>query len=246
MVEKNILKRSPVQKPVYVQVVEQIQANIKQGDLNPGDQLLPERDLAENLGVSRTSVRQALAVLEGKGYLNITPRDGAYIKQRSVEDVVEPLTDALFHERRQADHLFEVRCIIETQAACLAAKRRTQADIARLQDLNRQFAADLAEDISLSFDANMAFHIAIVETAKNPILLEIMATILASTIEVYESAREQSLSVAPNPAQFVEEHNQIIQAIIQQDTQLVTHIISNHISSAQQRVESVIAKENEM
>jgi len=56
---RQILKRARSQKPIYSQVVEQIQQLIKNGDLNPGDQLLPERELGETLGVSRTSVRQA-------------------------------------------------------------------------------------------------------------------------------------------------------------------------------------------
>ena len=69
-------KRSTSRKLLYVQVVEQIRHLIKQGELAPGDQLLPERELAEMLKVSRTSVRQALAVLEGMGIIEITPRDG--------------------------------------------------------------------------------------------------------------------------------------------------------------------------
>ncbi|MFN8455253.1 MAG: winged helix-turn-helix domain-containing protein [Anaerolineae bacterium] len=71
------LKRSPTPQPLYLQVVAQIQELIKQGELAPGDQLLSERELAEKLGVSRTSVRKAVAKLEGMGVIAVTPRDGA-------------------------------------------------------------------------------------------------------------------------------------------------------------------------
>src|SRR5688500_4628260 len=66
-------KRVQRHKPVYLQVVEQIQQMIKEGVLAPGDQLLPERELAGKIGVSRTSVRQSLAILDGMGIIEITP-----------------------------------------------------------------------------------------------------------------------------------------------------------------------------
>ena len=62
---------------MYTQVVDQIHHLIRQGELSPGDRLLPERELAETMGVSRTSVRQALGVLEGRGVIEVTPRNGA-------------------------------------------------------------------------------------------------------------------------------------------------------------------------
>jgi len=171
------LKRSTRQKPVYVQVANQIQQLIKDGELVPGDQLLPERELAEQIGVSRTSVRQSLAVLDGMGVIEITPRDGAYVRRKNLEDAVKPLTHVLFQERNQVCHLFEVRQIIENQAVLLAAMRRDAVDLQRLRNLNRQFEADLMNG-DYAFEANTKFHLAIVGAAKNPILTEIMCTLL--------------------------------------------------------------------
>lgn len=235
-------KRKTSRKPVYVQVVEQIRESIKQGELAPGDQLLPERELADHLGVSRTSVRQALAVLEGMGVIEITPRDGAYVRQHSLEGAVESLTQVLFQERSQVDHLFEVRRIIETQAACLAAQRRTEADLKRLRELNRQYAAGL-NDRDLAYQSNMDFHLAIVETSKNPLLVEIMGTILTATVEVYANARQESLSSISNLAKFVDEHEQIINAIAQQNEQLAADLLARHIDDARHRVEMVIERD---
>lgn len=235
-------KRKTSRKPVYVQVVEQIRESIKQGELAPGDQLLPERELADHLGVSRTSVRQALAVLEGMGVIEITPRDGAYVRQHSLEGAVESLTQVLFQERSQVDHLFEVRRIIETQAACLAAQRRTEANLKRLRELNRQYAAGL-NDRDLAYQSNMDFHLAIVETSKNPLLVEIMGTILTATVEVYANARQESLSGISNLAKFVDEHEQIISAIAQQNEQLAADLLARHIDDARHRVEMVIERD---
>lgn len=235
-------KRSRSRKPLYVQVVERIRELIKQGELAPGDQLLPERELAENLKVSRTSVRQALAVLEGMGIIEITPRDGAYVRQRSLDGAVEPLTQAFFQERDQVEYLFEVRRIIETQAVCLAAERRTEEDIGYLRELNKQFAAGL-HNRDLAYDANMRFHIGIVEAAKNPLLSEVMGKILTATVEVYAKARAQSLSGTSNLAKFVDEHEQIIDAIAQKDPILASGLLTEHIDSARRRIETVIDRE---
>ena len=236
------LKRSSRQKPVYMQVVGQIRQSIKRGELAPGDRLLPERELTEKLGVSRTSVRQALAVLDGMGIIEITPRDGAHIRQRSLEDVVEPLTQALYQERGQVGHLFEVRQIIEAQAACLAALRRDEADLKRLQALNRQFAADL-DSRDVAFEANRRFHFAIVEAAKNPVLTDLMTKILTATMEVYVSARQRSLLNSDNRLQYVTEHERIIKAIAQQDQNLASDLLTQHIAAARHRVEMVIGEE---
>jgi GntR family transcriptional repressor for pyruvate dehydrogenase complex len=233
------LKRSARRKPVYIRVEEQIRQMIKEGQLAPGDQLLPERELAETLGVSRTSIRQALAVLDGRGVIEITPRDGAYVRRQSLKDTVEPLTQILFQERSQVSDLFEVREIIETQAVRLVALRRDEADLERLRRLNREYERDLRHG-DLAFEANSRFHCAIVETAKNPLLTEIMGTLLTATMEVYISARHRSLSVAPNLVRFVNEHEQIIEAVAQQNPDLAADLLAGHINAARERVREEI------
>ncbi len=236
------LKRSGPSKLLYIQVAEQIQDLIKGGGLVPDDQLLPERELAEKFGVSRTSVRNALAYLHGQGIIAINPRDGAYVRERTIEDVLASLVEVLFQEREQVAHLFEVRRIIETQAACLAAERRTEADVQHLRLLNRQFEAQLAHS-DLAFQANTRFHIGIVETAKNPLLNAIMCTLLTATIEVYAKARAQSLTRTSNLARFVDQHEAIINAIQQQDPDLAASLIAEHIDDARRRVEEIVESE---
>jgi GntR family transcriptional repressor for pyruvate dehydrogenase complex len=233
------LKRSEKQKSVYIQVVDQIQASIKTGQLVPGDQLLPERELAEQFGVSRPSVRQALAVLDNLGMVEITPRDGAYIRRPGLEKAVEPLTQALFWEREQVAHLFEMRLLIETQAGSLAALRRDEADLKRLREINQRFARELDHD-DRAYQANREFHTAIVETAKNPLLTEVMTPILMATMEVYISARAQSLPKSRSLARFVVEHEQIIEALARQATAEVGRLIAAHIDDARSRVQVII------
>jgi GntR family transcriptional repressor for pyruvate dehydrogenase complex len=164
------------------------------------------------------------------------------VQQRSLEGAVESLTQILFQEREQVNHLFEVRQIIEVQAVRLAANRCTEADIERLRALNRQFEADLNQN-SMAFEANIRFHIGIVETAKNPLLAEIMTAILTAIIEVYATARQRGLSSITNLSKFVNEHEQIIDAIAQQNPDLASDLLAQHIDAARQRVEMNIYRE---
>lgn len=233
-------KRSPAPQPVYLQVAERIQQLIKSGDLAPGDQLLSERELAEKLRVSRTSVRKAVAKLEGMGIIEVTPRDGAYVRRQSLENALEPLAQALFQEREKVFYQFEVRQIIESQAAYLAALRRDERDLQRLREFNRQFEADLYQG-GTGFEANTRFHIAIVEAAQNPVLTEVMVTLLKATIQVYAGARQRSLSNTPNLLQFVAEHEGIINAIAQQDAEGAAALMAKHIDDARQRIEGIEA-----
>ena len=138
--------------------------------------------------------------------------------------------------------MFEVRQIIETQAACLAAERRTEEDLRHLRELNQQFADGLNHR-DLAYDANMQFHLGIVETAKNPLLIEIMGTILTATVEVYAKAREQGLATSSNWAKFVVEHEQIIDAIAQRDAILASKLLTAHLDSSRKRIEMVIDRD---
>jgi GntR family transcriptional repressor for pyruvate dehydrogenase complex len=142
----------------------------------------------------------------------------------------------LFQERAQVSHLFEVRQIIETQAVRLAALRREEIDLERLRELNRQFDADLRRGF-LAGQSNTRFHLAIVETAKNPPLAEIFNPVLLATMEVYALSRQRSLYNTQNLLQFAEEHNRIIEAIAQQDPDLAAQWMAKHIDDARRRVE---------
>lgn len=232
------LKRSPAPQPVYLQVAERIQQLIKNGELAPGDQLMSERELAEKLRVSRTSIRKAMAKLEGMGMIEVTPRDGAYVRRQSLENAVEPLAHALFQKREKVFHQFEVRQIIESQACRLAALRRDENDLQRLREFNRQFETDLYQG-GTGFEANTHFHIAIVEAVQNPVLTEIMVTLLKATIQVYATARQRSFSGMPNLLRFVDEHEQIINAIAQQDSDLAATVMAKHIDDARRRIEGI-------
>ena len=117
------LKKNIV-KPVYLVIVDQIRNMIKQDELLPGDQLLSERELCQQFNVSRTSVRKALAVLSGMGLIDVTPRGGAFVIEAGSRQAIASRGQRVSRNRHQAAKIYEVRRLIEVQAARLAALRR--------------------------------------------------------------------------------------------------------------------------
>jgi GntR family transcriptional repressor for pyruvate dehydrogenase complex len=129
-------------KRIYEEIVEQLKELISKGELKHGQKLPAERELAESLGVSRASVREALTALEAIGILDIRPGEGTFIRETSVSTTFAPLTMILEMEQNSISQLMEVRRVLETEIAALAVQRATEEDLARIEEnLNRMKSA---------------------------------------------------------------------------------------------------------
>jgi DNA-binding GntR family transcriptional regulator len=136
-------------------VAEEIRAMITRGELRPGERLI-EDHLAEQLGVSRNPVREAIRALEGTGLVEVRPRRGAYVSSFDVDDVRK---------------LLEIRALLEAYAAELAARARDTAGIERLTTvLEEGRRAAEADDVVRAAECHRAFHLAIEDMAANPYL----------------------------------------------------------------------------
>jgi DNA-binding GntR family transcriptional regulator len=151
----------PLQRdlPLWERTYHALERLIIHRELPPGTRLV-ETELAERLGVSRNPVREALRALETAGWVEVQPRQGAFVTTPGPED---------------GDHLFEVRSIFEPQAAALAAGRITQETLARLEELGQQgLAAAERGDADAVVELNALFHRAIFAAAGNGVLSEML------------------------------------------------------------------------
>jgi DNA-binding FadR family transcriptional regulator len=149
----------------YELVGEQIRRAIHIGTYLPGDKLPAERQLAEQMGVSRTTVREALRVLEGEGY--VESHRGAtggivVLDQSASEERIRPVVAARMPE---FEELFDFRAAVEGAAARLAAVRRTEADLAKLQGAVE--AMEEGWQTARFRAADSAFHLGIADAARN-------------------------------------------------------------------------------
>src|SRR5438045_8280881 len=122
---------------LYQGIVEQIEGLLEKGDLRPGDQLPPERQLAEQFQVSRASVREALRTLELLGIVETRAGGGTFVRQTSPDDLARPLTGLISRGHSLAD-VIEFRGLIEPAIAALAAERITLTQPTELRELFAQ------------------------------------------------------------------------------------------------------------
>lgn len=150
------------------QAVDRLSARINAGDWLPGARLPIEPELAEQLGMSRNTVREAVRVLAFAGVLEVRQGDGTYLRSRAdALDTVRTLAGAA------REHHAEVRRVIETQAARLAAQRARPDDIAALYTTLDAINALDTQDIERRIALDIRFHSQVIACARNPVLLEL-------------------------------------------------------------------------
>src|SRR3989475_331886 len=118
---------------IYEEIVRQVKQLIGEGKLKSGDRLPPERDLAEKFMVSRTSVREALRALQSRGLIDIRAGEGAFIRDISVDTLIEPLALVILPHREAVGELFEARRLLEPAIAALAARRATREELGEME-----------------------------------------------------------------------------------------------------------------
>src|SRR5216684_6927099 len=139
-------KVEPINSPrIYEEIVRQIRTLISEGKLKSGDRLPPERDLAERFRVSRASVREALRSLQSRGLIEIRAGEGAFVRDVSVEALIEPLALVILPHREAVGELFEARRILEPAIAALAARRATREEVGEMERILEEQAREVAQ-----------------------------------------------------------------------------------------------------
>lgn len=207
------MKLKPVKtRRIYEEIVEQIRLLVSEGHVKAGDRLPSERDLAERLQVSRASVREALSALEMMGLLEIRSGEGTYIKQVNIDSVVAPLAWVLSMEKDMVLELLEVRKILETQAAVLAAERAEAEEISEMKDALDQMKMDLQAG-RLGDSSDHSFHYAIARGTRNKILIRLMNAISDTMVQTLRASRIKLFESEGVPERLYEEHQNIFRAI---------------------------------
>lgn len=226
--------------PLYKYVVDQIREMIRDGRLAPGDQLLPERQLAAVLGVSRPALREALTALTSLGLIEVRPGGGAYVRKATLDSLVEPLATVMMTGEEDVFHLLEVRRILETQGARLAAARATSKDLLRL----RENALIAQKDMSRGFadESDTEFHLSIVQAAHNPVLAEVMSMLSRLMREAYGPTRAKLLADREMARTYAEQHYRIYRAIKARDGVAAEAAVNEHLDTVLTQMKKIYGK----
>jgi GntR family transcriptional repressor for pyruvate dehydrogenase complex len=224
---------------IYEEIVRQVKAMISEGKLKGGDRLPPERDLAEKFVVSRTSVREALRALESLGLVEIRAGEGTFVRQVSIESLVEPLALLMVSQREAIGELFEARRMLEPSLAALAATRATPDEIQEMERILEDQAKEIANGrTGLVQDAQ--FHAAIGAAAHNRAITRIAHAIM----DLLTQSREESLNTPGRPTRSHEDHRRVLAAIARRDADGARHAMVEHIEAVETLVLGVEATAN--
>ena len=208
------------------EAILKIKEMILAGDLKPGDRLPPEKELGEALGLSRSSLREAVKALEIIRVLDVRRGDGTYVTSLSPSLLLDALSFVVdVHQDDSVLELFEVRRILEPAAAVLATPRMTGADIAHLRELLAQVDGVPSVDELVAND--IVFHRYISERSGNAYLTRMLDALSSSTLR----ARVwRGLTQEGSVERTLTEHRAIVDALEVGDTDLVAAQMTVHVS----------------
>lgn len=227
------------QRPLkqYEWVMNDLKKQMDEGHLQPGDRLSSVVDLAAQYNVGRSTIREALSALKAMGLLNIKQGGGTFVKAAPAEaDPVHPMQHyADLWEGRAASlrHVLEVRRVLETGCASLAAQHRTEADLAAF----RQLLADMerSEDEHFIEQADVKFHQCIASATHNPLLHDLMESL---SLKLHESMKDMRAlwfyAERSSAERLLQEHRHIYEAIEKQDAKEAMARMELHISKVEQ------------
>lgn len=220
---------------IYQRVVTELKTAIVQGKLKPGDRLPSERDLSEMLGVSRTSLREALKLLAASGLVTIKHGQGVYIAEQEQDTYVRKFVDHLFIDKTKIAELFAIRKVLEVQAAGWAAEHGTSDQKQMLIDIVLATRAKIKgnqEDLSILAEHDSVFHNTLATATNNSVLIDVMYSLL----DLLGDSRFQAMQVPSRPHRSLAEHEEVAQAIYMGDTERAKATMLNHLNAVERDV----------
>jgi GntR family transcriptional repressor for pyruvate dehydrogenase complex len=211
---------------LYEQIVQQIEASILKGVMKPGDQLPAERDLAQQFGVSRTAVREAVKALREKGLVEAHHGRGTFITDGTSQAVRQSLD--LMIKIGQADsstHLAEVREILEPEIAALAATRIEEQHLAMMREAIDVMDSTRKDDAEAFIEGDLDFHLALAEAAANPLIL----SLLDSIVGLLREQRLKTFYVKGGPERGQQHHRRILEAVAGHDAERARVAMRTHL-----------------
>jgi DNA-binding GntR family transcriptional regulator len=210
---------------LHAGLLDGIRTLINAGDLPPGARV-PERELCQRFGVSRTPLRECLKVLAAEGLVELLPNRGARIATL---------------EEGHLEHLFEVIAALEAEGGRLACLRITEAELAEIQGLHyRMYAHFLREQLPEYFALNQAIHDAIMRASGNPVLVSTYNTLAARLTR----ARYMSNRMRPDRWKAaMEEHGAILELLIARDGAKLGPMLSRHLQNKRDIIIEALQKQ---
>lgn len=218
---------APVERPSLAELVaKKILDMVRSGNLKPGEQLPPERELALMLQVSRPSVREALRGLQILGVLRMRQGGGIFVTQLEASDLLAPLQFFISLTPQNIDALYQARLLIDSEIARLAAVNLTDEDIARLRSMSILQKNLVADPIGFRV-SDLEFHHTLIDACQNPFLERMAKSLFVLGME-YRRISTESQAVL---SRSVSDHRVIVEALETRDPEAAAKAVARHLES---------------
>jgi len=207
-------RKSLAARPLYEEVAELLRQRIFKRELEPGN-WIDELKIAEEYGISRTPLREALKVLAAEGLVTMKVRRGAYVTEVSTQDLSD---------------VYHLLSLLESDAAGVVASKATKEELKDLQDLHKELEAagkPGKEDADRFFAVNERFHMRLLEIASNRWRDQMVADLR----KVMKLNRHNSLLKAGRIAESLAEHRAIMAALVERDNALTRQRMQEHFAN---------------
>ena len=226
---------TPVQSiKVFEQIADQIEQRILNGELRSGDRLPTERVLAEQFQASRTAVREAMKILAQKGLVEMRPGRGTIVingAPEAMQNSIGLVMKLQVGKVGGSDNLVEVREILETEIAALAAARATEDEIAAMREAIRVMDVSLS-DADAYITADNQFHRALAKATQNSLIL----ILIDSIVNPLSEQRKHIFAVEGGPERGQFHHRRILESIIRRNPENARAAMHAHLQQVREDV----------
>src|SRR5712692_9895601 len=226
---------TPIQSVrVFEQVAVQIETRILAGELRNGDRLPTERELAEQFQVSRTAVREAMKILAQKGLVDMRPGRGTIVidgAHEAMQDSIGLVMKLTLGEVGGSDNLVEVREMLETEIAALAAARATEKEIAAMREAVRVMDENL-NNADAYIAADNRFHEALARATQNTLIF----ILINSIVNLLSEQRKQVFQVEGGPQRGQVHHKRILDNVMRRDPDAARAAMRSHLRQVREDV----------
>ena len=228
-----IFKKVRLQK-VSEEIANQIRNLIKDGKLQSGEKLPPERIFSEMFGVGRSSLREAINILETQGFVETRKRQGLYISSLSKLIISDPLRQILEEDKEKLIQLYEVRKDIELASIMAAAEHRTKADLEKIKQILKKMEVDMKNGtIGLSDD--LEFHLAIAQSSHNIFRSHILKNIFDISDNDLQYVINIMVGDKANIMKLFEQHQNVFLSIEKKDSSCARMMMAEHLEWVEQK-----------
>ncbi len=221
------------QRRRYQEVAEDLRTELSNGTFKVGDRLRPERQIAEEMNVSRSLLREAMIMLEIEGLIDVRKGSGTYIMRLPVSDQPENKPDL---EDIGPFELLQARQLIESNVAAFAASMVTKADILRMRDALDKERQDLASGKD-GYDADEEFHLLIAEATQNSVLADIVKNVWQQRTrsKMWDKLHERILDTTYRK-EWLTDHREIMEALQRRDPMAARQAMWQHLENVKKRL----------